>query len=108
MQEYIFQGHASKLSKTEAKSTTPTKNYLSHHRYKNINKTNKIRITFDAGAKIQYDGLNNQILKGPDYLNNLRFRQRKYAVIVDVTQLFLQVRVLPSDHDTLRFLCTAF
>ena len=31
MQEYIFQGHTSKLSRTGAKRTTPTKIYLSHH-----------------------------------------------------------------------------
>ena len=36
MQEHIFQGHTSKLS-TEAKTTTPITNYLSHHRNKNIN-----------------------------------------------------------------------
>ena len=53
MQEYIFQGHISKLSKTEAKRTTSTKNYLSHHADKNINKPDKVRIFFDAGAKIQ-------------------------------------------------------
>ena len=32
-----------------------------------------------------------------DYLNKLRFCQRKYAVMVDITQIFHQVRVLPSD-----------
>ena len=53
MQKYIFQGHTSNLSKTGAKRTTPTKNDLSHHRDKNINKPNKIRIVFDAGAVIQ-------------------------------------------------------
>ena len=31
MQEYIFQGHTSKLSRTGAKRKTPTKIYLSHH-----------------------------------------------------------------------------
>ena len=31
MQEYIFQGHTSKLSRTGAKRTTPTKSCLSHH-----------------------------------------------------------------------------
>ena len=86
MQEYIFQGHTSKLSKTEAKRTTSTENYLSHHEDKNINKPDKIRIVFDASAKIQYESLNKHLLKGPDYLNNLRFRQRKYAVMVDITQ----------------------
>ena len=54
MQEHIFQGRAPKLSKAEAKITTPTKNYLSHHREKK-HKPNKIRIAFDAGAKIQYE-----------------------------------------------------
>ena len=34
MHENIFQGHTSKLSKTEAKRTTPTKNYLPYHRDK--------------------------------------------------------------------------
>ena len=31
MQEYIFQGHTSKLRKTGAKRATPTKYYLFHH-----------------------------------------------------------------------------
>ena len=53
MQEYIFQGHTSKLSRTGAKRTTPTKSCLSHHWDKNINKPDKIRIVFDIGAKIQ-------------------------------------------------------
>ena len=53
MQEHIFQGHTSKINKTEAKTTAPITNYLSHHRDKNINKTDKIRIAFDVGAKIQ-------------------------------------------------------
>ena len=46
MQEYISQVHASKLSKTEAKRTIPTTNYLPHHPVKNINKPDKIRIVF--------------------------------------------------------------
>ena len=48
MQEYIFWGHTPKLTKR----ATPTKNYLSHHRDKNINQPDKIRIAFDGAAKI--------------------------------------------------------
>ena len=107
MLEYIFQGHRPKLSKTSWKNNFYY-NYLSHHRDKNINKSDKIWIVFDAGAKIQYQSLNKHLLKGPDYLNNLGFLQRKYVVMVDITQMFYQVRVLPSDHNILRFLCTAF
>ena len=108
MQEYIFQGHTSKLSKTEAKTTAPITNYLSHHRCKNINKTDKIRIAFDLGAKIQYKSLNKHFLKGLNYLNNLRFRQRKYAVMVNIAQIFHQIRVLTSDSNALSLLYTAF
>ena len=54
------------------------------------------------------ESLNKHLLKGMDYLNNLRLCQRKYAVMVDNTQIFHYVRVLPSDRDALRFLHTAF
>ena len=96
MQEYTFQGHASKLSKTKAKQTTLTTNYLPCHPVKNINKPDKIRIVFDAGAKTKNASLNTHLLKGPDFLNNLvgvllKFRQRKYAVMDNITQIFHQV-----------------
>ena len=51
MQKYISQGHAPKLSKTEAKRTTSTTNYLPEHPFKNINKPDKIGIVSDAGSK---------------------------------------------------------
>ena len=34
----------------------------------------------------------------------LKFRQKNYATMGDITQTFHQLRVLPSDCDTLRFL----
>ena len=67
MQEYISQGHESKLSKTEAKRLTPTTNYLPHNPVKNINKPDKIRIVFDAGAKTKNESLNKHLLKGPNF-----------------------------------------
>ena len=62
MQEYIFQGHTSRLSKTEAKRAT---HYLSNYRDKNINQPDKIRISFTAGIKISYKSLNKHLLKKP-------------------------------------------
>ena len=109
MQEYIFQGHTSILSKTEANRTASTTSYLHHHPVQNINKPCKIRTVFDAGAKTKNESLNKHLLKGPDFLNNLvgallKFCQRKYAVMGDITKMFHQVRVLPSGPDTLMFL----
>ena len=109
MQGYISQGHVSKLSKTKAKATASSRNYLPHHPVKNINKPDKISIVFDAGAKTKNKSLNKHLLKVPHFLHNLvgvllKFHQRKYAVMDDITQMFLQVRVLPSDHDALGFL----
>ena len=63
MQEYISQGLASNLSKTEAKRATPIINYLPHHPAKNINKPDKIRIAFDAGAKTKNKSLNKHFFK---------------------------------------------
>ena len=49
------------------------------------------------------------ILKGSDFLNNLvgvllKFRERQFAIIGDITQMFHQVQVLPADRDALRSL----
>ena len=67
MQGYISQGHVSKLSKTKAKIITSTRNYLPHNLVKNINKPDKIRIVFDAGAKTKKESLNKHLLKGPHF-----------------------------------------
>lgn len=96
VQEYISQEHASKLSKTEAKRTTLNTNYLPHHPVKQINKPDNVRIVFDLGAKTKNKSLNKHLLKGPAFFNNLvsvllTFRQRKYAVMGNITQMFHQV-----------------
>ena len=96
MQVYISQGQASKLSEAKNKQITPTTNYLLYHLVKNINKANNIRIVSDAGVKTKNESLNTHLLKGSDFLNNLagvllKFRQRKYAVMGNITQMFHQV-----------------
>ena len=105
--EYVSQALASKLIKTEAKRTTPSTKHLPHHPIKNRSKPDKIRTVVDAGAKTKNQSLNKHLLKGPDSLNNLvdvllKFCQRKYAVIGDISQMFHLVQVLPSDSDALR------
>ena len=74
-----------------------------------MNKPGKVRVVFDCAAQYQGVSLNSQILKGPDYMNNLigvlmRFRQDQVAIAADVEAMFHQVRVRNEDRDALRFL----
>lgn len=59
--------------------------------------------------KFHGTSLNDQLLQGPDYINNLagvlmRFRQEEVALVADIEHMFHQVRVPAEDCDALRFL----
>ena len=106
---YIAKGHARKLTKEQAKQRSNKTWYLPHHPVTSPNKPGKIRVVFDAAAKFQGTSLNDQLLQGPDYINNLagvlmRFRQEEVVLIADIEQMFHQVRVPAEDCDALRFL----
>ena len=54
-----------------------------------INKPDRVRVVFDASAKINKTCLNGNLLRGIDLLNNLvsvitKFRNGKYAIIGDI------------------------
>jgi len=107
--DYVKLGHAQKLTKQEALSFTNNINYIPHHYVINPKQGNKFRIVFDASAKFKGKSLNDNLLKGPDLLNNLvtvllRFRTGKYAVSADIEKMFNQIRVTPKDRDSLRIL----
>ena len=68
-------------------------NYLPHHGVSNINKPGRVRVVFNTGAKFENTCLNNNILKGPDLLNNLfsvllKFREGLYGIISDIQKMF--------------------
>ena len=71
MSDYIAKGYARQLSKSEVKSTLLKTNYLPHHRVTNINKLNRLRVVFDAAATYSGTSLNQNLLKGPDFLISL-------------------------------------
>ena len=109
MEDYILKGHAKKLNQTDNKKISRITNYIPQHAVTNVHKPNKVRIVFDPGAKAKGKSLNEYLLKGPDFLNNLvgvllKFRERQFAIIGDITQMFHQVQDLPADKDELRFL----
>ena len=83
--------------------------YLQHHAVVSASKPGKLRVVFECPAKQGDVSLNNQCFQGPD-LNNklvhvlLRFRQYRYAIIADIEEMYLQVRIPEKDRNTLRFL----
>jgi len=103
---YVKNGYAQELTKPELSSGKTW--YLPHHPVIHPQK-GKVRVVFDCAARSHGTSLNDQLLQGPDYNNNLvgvlmRFREDKVALMADIEAMFHQVKVSPNDSDALRFL----
>ena len=71
MGDCISKGHATKLNQTDSKTSGRITNCIPHHAVTNANKPNKVRIVFDVGVKAKGKSLNEHLLRGADFLNNL-------------------------------------
>ncbi|XP_026739594.1 uncharacterized protein LOC113502285 [Trichoplusia ni] len=105
MQIQIENGYAEKAPVTTTKGKTF---YLPHFAVVHPVKR-KPRIVFDAAAKYEGRSLNDALLAGPDLLQSLfgvllRFREGPVAVMADIQDMFLRVKVKEDDRDCLRFL----
>ena len=85
--------------------------YLPHHAVLRQDKTTtKVRVVYDASAKVGMGPSLNQCLHaGPPMLEHiadilLRFRVHKVAVTADIEKAFLMVGVIEDDRNVLRFL----
>jgi len=67
--DYVAKGYAKKMSNEEAAERSDVTWYLPHHPVLNPNKPGKVRVVFDAAAKIQGTSLNDQLVQGPDLIN---------------------------------------
>ena len=97
------------LSPEEKNNTSFIANYIPHHGVLNINKPDRVRVVFDASAKINKTCLSDNLLRVIDLLNNLvsvitKFRNGKYGIIGDIEKMFHQVFVDQKDVGSLRFL----
>ncbi|XP_068203744.1 uncharacterized protein [Palaemon carinicauda] len=83
--------------------------YIPHHGVYNFKKPGKIRVVFDCSARCNGVSINDELLQGPDLMNNLsgvlcRFRKEPIAISCDVEKMFCQFKVKQEHRDYLRFL----
>lgn len=105
--DYQSKGYIRELSESEIEANKSW--YLPVFTVQNSNKPEKLRIVWDAAAKVKGVSLNTVLLKGPDFIVNLvgvliRFRERRVALAADITEMFHQIRTKTSDQQFQRFL----
>ncbi|XP_062704268.1 uncharacterized protein LOC134286640 [Aedes albopictus] len=69
----------------------------------NPNKPGKVRLIWDAAAKVKGVSLNTELLSGPDLLAPLLrvmfgFREREVAICADIMEMFHQVLIQENDR----------
>ena len=106
---YLTKGYARKIPPSSLNDCQEPIWYLPHHPVTNVHKPGKVRVVFDCAAKYNGFSLNNALMKGPQFMNNLigvliRFRKERIALVADVESMFHQVRVDPKHANVLRFL----
>ncbi|XP_029734329.2 uncharacterized protein LOC115269635 [Aedes albopictus] len=108
--EYLDNDYIHEVTKKEMESTDPKKVwYLPLGAVRNPKKPGKIRLVWDAAAKVGGVSFNSMLLKGPDLLTPLasvlcKFRERPVAVCGDLKQMFHQFRIRQEDAHSQRFL----
>ncbi|XP_055589065.1 uncharacterized protein LOC129741367 [Uranotaenia lowii] len=75
----------------------------------NPKKPEKVRLIWDAAAKVDGVSLNSMLMKGPDLLTSLlsilfRYRERELAIAADIKEMFHQILVRPEDRSAQLFL----
>ncbi|KXJ70776.1 hypothetical protein RP20_CCG022513 [Aedes albopictus] len=99
--EYKQLGHCQRVNELD---DTPGKitYYLPHHAVlKPSSSTTKLRVVFDASAKSSGVSLNETLMIGPTVQDDLfsillRFRRHRYAFTADISKMYRQIRIDPS------------
>ncbi|XP_055918708.1 uncharacterized protein LOC129950814 [Eupeodes corollae] len=109
MESYMKRGYVRKLSPKELNEEHKRIWYLPLFPVSNPNKPEKVRVVWDAAAKVNGVCLNSFLGKGPDQLPSLfgillRFRQNAVAISGDIEEMFHQIEISPEDRHACRFL----
>ncbi|XP_065087100.1 uncharacterized protein LOC135708850 [Ochlerotatus camptorhynchus] len=110
IKEYQMKKYAHIATQEElAKSDPATVWYLPLNVVKHPHKPEKVRLVWDAAARVQGVSLNSELLKGPDMLSPLPsvlspFRERRVGFGGDVKEMYHQLRIRKEDKQAQRFL----
>ena len=110
IQNQLQQGIVEEVIEGTLTNTNARAHYLSHHAVIRKDKqTTKLRIVYDASARLESISLNDSLFSGPKFNQNIldiiaRFHTYRIALVADVEKAFLMVLVCSKDRDALRFL----
>ncbi|XP_062541472.1 uncharacterized protein LOC134209507 [Armigeres subalbatus] len=110
LNDYLVKGYAHRITERELRETPRYQEwYLPLNYVVNPKKPGKVRLVWDAAARVQGVSLNDKLLKGPDMVAALSavinsFRERRIAFGGDIREMFHQVLVRPEDRQAQRFL----
>ena len=107
IQGYVDKGFAERINEDDPEDDNCW--YLPHHAVSHPRKPDKVRVVFDCAARFNGTSLNEQLLTGPDLLNNLfgvitRFRKGRVTLVADIESMYHQVLVDTDDRKYLKFL----
>ncbi|XP_043661598.1 uncharacterized protein LOC122625575 [Drosophila teissieri] len=109
IKDYVSKGYARRLQPEEVAVRSDRLWYLQHFGVENPNKHGKVRLVFDAAAKVGGTLLNSELDKGPQHYKPLpavffHFREGAVGVCGDIKEMFHQVLIRPEDRCSQRFL----
>ncbi|XP_058826986.1 uncharacterized protein LOC131686971 [Topomyia yanbarensis] len=110
IKEYEDKGYSNRVSEAELLEADPRRVwYLPLGAIIHPRKPEKVRMIWDASAKVDGISLNEMLLKGPDQLTVLpavlfRFRQFSIAVSADIEEMFHRVLIRREDRHAQRYL----
>ncbi|XP_055906876.1 uncharacterized protein LOC129942102 [Eupeodes corollae] len=109
IEDYVKKQYARKLTIAELQAHVSPVWYLPVFPVINPNKPGKVRMVWDAAARVGNISLNSMLFSGPDIVPSLfsvlfRFRERKIAICADIQEMFHQVWIKATDQHAQRFL----
>lgn len=101
--DYLEKGYIREVTQQEINENRARVWYLPIFVALNPNKPGKIRMVWDAAAKVKEISLNSMLLSGPDLTAPLlqvvfQSREGPYAIAGDIREMFHRVYVIPQDQ----------